>query len=115
MRGHWPNDRVDNQAKPMKWNELFLESAIREEICACSAPSFPTPRSGHTVTTCRERLIREAISILSSALLRPCLAVEALRTALRESDIPIFVDVHDWALLPEASQKEIAARFLPLR
>ena len=49
------------------------------------------------------------------ALLRPCLAVEALRTALRESDIPIFVDVHDWALLPEASQKEIAARFLPLR
>ena len=49
------------------------------------------------------------------ALLRPCLAVEARRTALRESDIPIFVDVHDWALLPEASQKEIAARFLPLR
>ena len=49
------------------------------------------------------------------ALLRPCLAVEALRTALRESDIPIFVDVHDWALLPEASQKEIAARVLPLR
>lgn len=123
MHGHWPgdwpNDRVDNWANPMKQNEFFLESAIWEEICALLRAFVPDAE----VWAYGSRLLGKAhpgsdldiVVRTPGELLRPCPAVEVLRAALRESDIPIFVDVHDWALLPEAFQKEIAACFLPLR
>lgn len=34
-------------------------------------------------------------------------ALSALRAALDDSDIPILIDVHDWALLPENFRREI--------
>ena len=104
----------------MERNELFLEPAIREAVCALLRAIVPDAE----VWAYGSRLSGKAQSgeqmsnivvRTPGALLRPCPAVEALRTAFRESDIPIFVDVHDWALLPEAFQKEIAARFFPLR
>ena len=38
---------------------------------------------------------------------RPCPALAALRRALRDSDLPISVDVQDWARLPEPFRQEI--------
>ena len=38
---------------------------------------------------------------------RPCPALLTLRRALRDSDLPISVDVQDWARLPEAFRQEI--------
>lgn len=36
-----------------------------------------------------------------------------LREAIRESNIPIWVELHDWARLPESFQKNIEARYEP--
>ena len=115
MRGHWPSD----WAKPMERNKLFLEPAIREAVCDLLRAFVP----GAEVWAYGSRLSGKAhpgsdldlVVRTPDALRQPCPAVERLRTAFRESDIPIFVDVHDWALLPETFQKEIAARFLPLQ
>lgn len=37
-----------------------------------------------------------------------------LRAALEDSGIPILVDAHDWALLPENFRREIATSGIPL-
>ena len=37
----------------------------------------------------------------------------ALREAFEESDIPIIVDEHDWATLPESFHREIQRNYLP--
>ena len=41
--------------------------------------------------------------------------IEALREAFRESNIPIIVDVHDWAMIPESFHEEILADYVTLR
>jgi predicted nucleotidyltransferase len=48
-------------------------------------------------------------------LTQPVTGVSALREALRDSLIPIVVDVHDWAALPVAFRHEIDARHHVLR
>jgi predicted nucleotidyltransferase len=40
--------------------------------------------------------------------------LKALREAIRESNIPIWVELHDWARLPASFQKNIEARYEPL-
>lgn len=45
----------------------------------------------------------------------PATQLLELREALRESDLPILVDVHDWARLPVAFQNEISHRHHVLR
>ena len=40
--------------------------------------------------------------------------IEALREAFRESNIPIIVDVHDWAMIPESFHEEILAGYVTL-
>lgn len=40
--------------------------------------------------------------------------IEALREAFRESNIPIIVDVHDWAMIPESFHEEILADYVTL-
>lgn len=39
--------------------------------------------------------------------------LNALREAIRESNIPIWVELHDWARLPDSFQKNIEARYEP--
>lgn len=115
MRGHWSND----WAKPMERNELFLEPAIREAVCNLLRTFVPDAE----VWAYGSRLSGKAhpgsaldlIVRTPGALRQPCPAGEYLRTALCKSDIPIFVDVHDWALLPEPFQKEITSLFLPIQ
>ena len=46
--------------------------------------------------------------VVRAPALRPVgTALSALRTALQDSNVPILVQVHDWALLPEAFHNEI--------
>lgn len=40
-------------------------------------------------------------------LARPCPALGSLRTAFQDSDLPLRVDVLDWARLPPSFQREI--------
>ena len=42
-----------------------------------------------------------------SDLLQPVAGLNRLRTAFRESDIPILVDVFDWARMPQSFREEI--------
>jgi uncharacterized protein len=47
---------------------------------------------------------------------RECAAMPVLREALRESDLPVLVEVLDWANIPETFRQEIAcahARIFP--
>ena len=44
----------------------------------------------------------------------PVVALEALREAFRESNIPIIVDAHDWSRLPESFHREIARSYVSL-
>ena len=59
-------------------------------------------------------------SDLDLALRAPGLAkiaydrLRGLRYALRESNIPIIVDVRDWATLPESYQRDIESRYVVL-
>lgn len=39
----------------------------------------------------------------------------ALKSALRESNLPILVDVQDWALLPASFRREIERAFVRIR
>jgi uncharacterized protein len=41
--------------------------------------------------------------------------VSALRAALRESDLPILVDIHDWASLPPTFRAEIQRAYVVLQ
>ena len=49
------------------------------------------------------------------ALESPIGGAAALRAALEASDLPMLVDVHDWALLPPAFRTEIGRRFVVVR
>ncbi len=44
----------------------------------------------------------------------PNVDMQALREAFRESNIPIIVDAHDWAKLPETFHQEIARNYVSL-
>jgi len=48
-------------------------------------------------------------------LSRPIRAVSTLRQALSDSMLPIMVDVHDWAHLPEYFHEEILQAYVVLR
>ena len=48
----------------------------------------------------------------TGALHPPSLKADHLRTALRESDIPILIVVHDWALLLDAFQEKATISYL---
>ena len=39
----------------------------------------------------------------------------AIQEAVRASDLPMLVDIHDWAQLPEAFQREIARDYVQLQ
>ncbi len=45
----------------------------------------------------------------------PAGVLSRFREALTESNLPIFVDVHDWATLPESFHPRILARYEVLR
>jgi predicted nucleotidyltransferase len=45
----------------------------------------------------------------------PCASLVALREALQASALPILVDVHDWAQLPLAFQRNIDAMYVELQ
>jgi hypothetical protein len=42
-------------------------------------------------------------------------SINALRHALTDSNLPILVDVHDWAQLPASFHERILARYEVLR
>lgn len=44
----------------------------------------------------------------------PCPQLGQIRTALSDSNIPIFVDVHDWAQLPQSFRQEIERQHVVL-
>ncbi|MBU3694438.1 MAG: nucleotidyltransferase domain-containing protein [Rhodocyclaceae bacterium] len=45
-------------------------------------------------------------------LTRPTPTLAALRTALQDSRLPMRVDVHDWADLPESFRREIGRKYM---
>lgn len=110
MRGLWRNAWT----RQMEQNELFLEPAIKKAVCVCFVLSFRMPRCG-LGTAYQEERIQEAFLLLSSAHHRsshhPSQKVDHLRTALRESDIPILIVVHDWALLLDAFQEKVTISY----
>jgi predicted nucleotidyltransferase len=44
----------------------------------------------------------------------PCLHLSKVKAALRESNIPVSVDVQDWAQLPESFRQEIEQQHIVL-
>lgn len=115
MRGLWRNVWT----RLMGQNELFLEPAIKKAVCALLRAFVPNAE----VWAYGSRISGKAHSgsdldlviRTQGALHQPCPEVDRLRTALRESDIPILIDVHDWALLPEGFQKEIVTHYILLQ
>ncbi len=43
---------------------------------------------------------------------QPCAALGRIRDAIAESNIPILIDFHDWALLPATFRRDITAKHL---
>ena len=71
----------------MGWEPHIRKSAFRKRSCSCRP---------HTI----------------GALHHPSQKADHLRTALRESDIPILIVVHDWALLLDAFQEKVTISYL---
>ena len=67
-------------------NRISGMSAFRKRSCSCRP---------HTI----------------GALHHPSQKADHLRTALRESDIPILIVVHDWALLLDAFQEKVTISY----
>ena len=40
--------------------------------------------------------------------------MQALREAFSDSNIPVFVEAHDWARLPDSFHREIEKNYIPL-
>ena len=70
----------------MGWEPHIRKSAFRKRSCSCRP---------HTI----------------GALHHPSQKADHLRTALRESDIPILIVVHDWALLLDAFQEKVTISY----
>ena len=108
MRNAW--------TEKMERSELFLEPAIRKavgDLLRTVAPHAEVWAYGSRVSgKAHSGSDLDLVVRTPGALHQPCPETDRLRTALRESDIPILVDVHDWALLPESFQKEIAAGYI---
>lgn len=103
----------------MKQHELFLDPEIKKDVCALLRTFVPAAQVwayGSRISgKAHEGSDLDLVLRNPSALDKPCSEIARLRTAFRESDIPILVDVHDWALLPEAFQKEIASHYVLLQ
>jgi uncharacterized protein len=50
-----------------------------------------------------------------SDLKKPVEGFFDLKEALEASNIPFFVDIHDWAYLPKSFHQEISREYLPLK
>jgi uncharacterized protein len=50
-----------------------------------------------------------------SDLKKPVEGFFDLKEALEASNIPFFVDIHDWAYLPESFHQEISREYVPLK
>lgn len=92
----------------MEQSELFLEPAIKKAVCELLHAFVPNAK----VWAYGSRISGKAHSGSDLDLVirtpgahyQPYPEVDYLRTALRESDISILIDVHDWALLPDGFQ-----------
>lgn len=49
----------------------------------------------------------DLVIINSAAPNQPIESIVEIRSAIRESDIPIFVDILDWAVIPESFRRSI--------
>lgn len=100
----------------MKQNELFLEPVIKKAVCDLLCTFVPNAE----VWAYGSRISGRAhpgsdldlVVRIPGALQQPSPKVDHLRTALRESDIPILIDVHDWALLPDAFREKIKSNYI---
>ncbi len=45
---------------------------------------------------------------------KPCVQLAAFKSALEDSNIPILIDVVDWARIPEAFREEILKEYVVL-
>lgn len=103
----------------MKPHELFLDPKIKKDVCALLRTFVPAAQVwayGSRISgKAHEGSDLDLVLRNPSALDKPCPEIDRLRTAFRESDIPILIDVHDWSLLPEEFQKEIATRYVLLQ
>ena len=54
--------------------------------------------------------------VVRSPGLKPISAreMQALREAFSDSNIPLFVEAHDWARLPDSFHREIEKNYIPL-
>ena len=78
--------RLLSECRGMGWEPHIRKSAFRKRSCSCRP---------HT----------------TGALHHPSQKADHLRTALRESDIPILIVVHDWALLLDAFQEKVTISY----
>ena len=103
----------------MKPHELFLDPEIKKDVCDLLTTFVPATQFwayGSRISgKAHEESDLDLVLRNPSALDNPSSEIDRLRTAFRESDIPILIDVHDWALLPEEFQKEIATRYVLLQ
>ncbi len=84
---------------------LNLPDAWLQEIAALLRAYGSRVSGGAQVCSDLDLVVRHPTDVT-----QPVTGVSALREALRDSLIPIVVDVHDWAALPVAFRHEIDAR-----
>ncbi len=86
-----------------------------QKIIAEHAPHAVIWAYGSRVSgTCHEASDLDLVLRHTGKLTTPSSAVLTLKQAFQKSDLPIFVDIMDWALLPESYQQEITKNYVVL-
>lgn len=103
MRGHWRMQSI--------MTELTLQENYRAriiEIIRQHAPNAEIWAYGSRVSgKCHEGSDVDLVLRDARQPERATASITAIRGALEESTIPLVVDLHDWAMLPEDFQENV--------
>ena len=94
---------------PQRYREQ-VEAILRDKVPDADVWAYGSRVNGSSYDTSDLDLV------VRSPGLKPISAreMQALREAFSESNIPLFVEAHDWARLPDSFHREIERNYVPL-
>ena len=100
------SDRLD---LPRRYREQ-VEAILRDKVPDADVWAYGSRVDGTSYDTSDLDLV------VRSPGLKPISTreMQALREAFSESNIPLFVETHDWARLPDSFHREIEKNYIPL-
>ena len=108
IRDDGVSGRADRSKLDMKPEDLLLiQSILKQWAPHCDVWAYGSRVSGH----CHESSDLDLVVRHPNDLKKPTEHLARLKQAFKDSELPIFVDVMDWAYLPESYRSEIEKNY----